>query len=182
MGEFTSRLPTSRNEEAPPRCIAFLGAMVLAAHRMAPDDDIAEINYFTRLREILGLVGEGGRPPGLGPPGAPEESLWWAFNNWSMRNEWQPTAEQGPEGAMKYTNYPLSQTLLRQGDKGRLEDEFRAAQDVLGRDSDRERVGGWFFNRANHFTTSHIRRLAPGIHHRQVQRDRRRGPCSLHVH
>ena len=152
--------PTSRNEEAPPRCIAFLGAMVLAAHRMAPDDDIAEINYFTRLREILGLVGEGGRPPGLGPPGAPEESLWWAFNNWSMRNEWQPTAEQGPEGAMKYTNYPLSQTLLRQGDKGRLEDEFSAAQDVLGRDSDRERVGGWFFNRANHFTTSHIRRLA----------------------
>ena len=152
--------PASEYAETPPRCIAFLGAMVLAAHRMAPDDDIAEINYFTRLREILGLVGEGGRPRGLSPPGAPEEPLWLAFNNWSMRNEWQPTTERGPEGAMKYTNYPLSQSLLRQGDKERLEDEFRAAQDILGRDSDRERVGGWFFNRANLFTTSHIRRLA----------------------
>ena len=134
--------------------------MVLAAHRMAPDDNIAEINYFTRLREILGLVGGGGRPRGFGSPGAPEEALWLAFNSWAMKNEWQPSAERGPEGAMKYINYPLSQSLLRQGDKGRMEDEFRGAQDVLGRDADRERVGGWFFNRANRFTTSHIRRLA----------------------
>ena len=151
---------TAAREDGPPRFIAFLGAMVLAAHRMAPEDDIAEINYFTRLREILGLVGEGGRPRGLGSPGAPEEILWLAFNSWAMRNEWQPTAERGPEGAMKFTNYPLSQSLLRQGDKERMENEFRAAQDVLGRDSDRERVGAWFFNRANHFSTSHIRRLA----------------------
>ena len=152
--------PTAGCDEGPPRCIAFLGAMVLAAHRMAPDDNIAEINYFTRLREILGLVGGGGRPRGLGSPGAPEEALWLAFNSWAMKNEWQPSAERGPEGAMKYINYPLSQSLLRQGDKGRMEDEFRGAQDVLGRDADRERVGGWFFNRANRFTTSHIRRLA----------------------
>jgi len=151
---------TAGSKDGPPRCIAFLGAMVLAAHRMAPEDDIAEINYFTRLREILGLVGEGGRPRGLGSPGAPEEVLWLAFNSWAMRNEWQPTAERGPEGAMKYTNYPLSQSLLRRGDKERMENEFRAAQDLLGRDSDRERVGAWFFNRASHFSTSHIRRLA----------------------
>ena len=54
-------LPTATLEQTDdtPPYVAFLGAMVLAAHRMAPEDDIAEINYFTRLREILGLGGEG---------------------------------------------------------------------------------------------------------------------------
>ena len=147
------------SEGGPPHCIAFLAGMVLAAHRMAPEDDIAEINYFTRLREILGVIGESGRPRGLRPP-APEEPLWVAFNDWAIRNEWQPTAERGPEGTMKFTNYPLSQSLLRQGDKGRLEREFRDTVAELGRESDRERIGGWFFNRATAFSTSHIRKLA----------------------
>ena len=151
---------TAESEGGPPRCIAFLGAMVLAAHRMAPEDDIAEINYFTRLREILGVTGGSGRPRGLRPPGAPEEPLWVALNDWIMTNEWQPTAERGPEGAMKFTNYPLSQSLLREGDKGRLEGEFKDTEEELGRDSDRERVGSWFFNSATAFSTRHIRRLA----------------------
>ena len=150
---------TAESEGRPPRCIAFLGAMVLAAYRMAPEEDIAEINYFTRLREILGVTGGSGRPRGL-RPGAPEELLWLALNDWIIGNERQPTAERGPEGAMKFTNYPLSQSLLREGDKGRLDREFREAGAELGRDSDRERVGGWFFNRATAFSTRHIRRLA----------------------
>ena len=153
--------------EGTPQCTAFLGAMVLAAYRMAPEDDIAEINYFTRLREILGLPGEGGRPLGLRPPGAPEERLWAAFNNWVLRNDWRPSAERGPEGPLKFTNYPLSQSLLREGDKGKLEGEFRNSETELSRDADRERVGAWFFNRAGGFSTSHIRRLA-----REVNADR----------
>ena len=142
-----------------PACIAFLSAMVLAAYRMAPEDGISEINYFTRLREILGLPDGSGRPPGMSPP-APEETLWVSLNLWVVSNELQPSAERGPEGPTKYTNYPLSQSLLREGDKGKLEWEFRRAENELGRDADRERVGGWFFNRVSGFSTSHIRSLA----------------------
>ncbi|MYC30856.1 MAG: hypothetical protein F4X65_12315 [Chloroflexi bacterium] len=149
--------PTS--PEGPPPCLAFLGAMVLAAHRMSPEGGISEINYFTRLREILGLTEESGRPPGMSPP-APEEPLWVALNQWVAGNELRPSAERGPEGPTKYTNYPLSQSLLREGDKGKLEGEFKRFEGQLGRNSDRERIGGWFFNRANDFSTRHIRNLA----------------------
>ena len=143
-----------------PACLAFLGATVLAANRMAPEDDIAEINYFTRLREILGIAGERGRPPGLIAPNAPEENLWMALNAWILRNGWRPSAERGPDGPMKFTNYPLSQSLLRKGDKEKLERDFRNAEKDLGKDADRERVSAWFFNRATDFSTHHIRRLA----------------------
>ncbi len=77
-GRVTLPETTPQRPYGTPACVAFLGAMVLAAHRMAPEDDIAEINYFIRLQEILGMVGERGRPPGLSAPGAPEESLWIA--------------------------------------------------------------------------------------------------------
>ena len=109
------RLPATTPQHAgeTPPCLAFLGAMVLAAHRMAPEDDIAEINYFTRLREILGLAGEKGRPPGLNAPGGPEEKLWVALNNWILHNAWHPSAERGPDGPTKFTNYAVSQSLLR---------------------------------------------------------------------
>ena len=140
------------------RGVAFLGAMVLAAHSMAPEDDIAEINYFTRLRHILHINGGRGRPPGLTGPGAPEEPLWIALNTWVLDCGWQPSAARGPDGPMKFTNYPLSQSLLRRGDRERLYDDFRNGD--LGRDSDRERVSAWFFNRATSFSTRHIRHLA----------------------
>ncbi len=142
-----------------PACIAFLGAMVLAAYRMSPEFDIDERNYFTRLREVLDLPGGSGRPPGLSPAST-EEPLWIALNGWILRNGWQPSAERGPEGPTKYTNLPMSQSLLREGDKGKLEKQFREAENELGRDADWERIASWFFNRAESFSTSHIRTLA----------------------
>lgn len=166
-GRVTLPATTPQHPHGAPRCLAFLGAMVLAAHRMAPEDDIAEINYFTRLREILGLTGERGRPLGLSAPGAPEESLWIAFNTWILHSGWQPSADRGPEGPLKFTNYPLSQSLLRTGDVEKLKRDFRNAESDLGRDSDRERVSAWFFNRATDFSTHHIRKLA-----RQATTDR----------
>lgn len=142
-----------------PRCIAFLAAMVLAAHRMAPDDEVADNNYFTRLREVLGIRGGQGRPAGLAP-NAPEEELWSALNVWVLRRGWRPSAERGPEGPTKFINFPISQSLLREGDKGKLESSFRNSESALGRESDRERVAAWFFNRALDSSTSHIRNLA----------------------
>ena len=73
-----------------PRGVGFLAAMVLAAHRMETeehdDEQIDESDYFRRLREILGLPMEQGRPVGLkidynragSTPLAPEEPLWQA--------------------------------------------------------------------------------------------------------
>ena len=159
-GRVTLPKTTPQRQHGPPACLAFLGTMVLAAHRMAPEDDIAEINYFTRLREILGMVGDRGRPPGLSAPGAPEERLWLALNTWILHSGWQPSADRGPDGPLKFTNYPLSQSLLRTGDKEKLKRDFANAESDLGRDSDRERVSAWFFNRATDFSTHHIRKLA----------------------
>ena len=126
---------------------------------MSPEFDIDERNYFTRLREVLDLADGNGRPPGLSPAST-EEPLWIALNSWILRNGWQPSAERGPEGPTKYTNFPLSQSLLREGDKGKLEIQFREAENELGRDADWERIASWFFNRAESFSTSHIRTLA----------------------
>ena len=159
-GRVNMPVANSQRVGTAPNYIGFLAAMVLAAHRMAPEDDIAEINYFTRLREILGLPNGRGRPPGIEGPGAPEEPLWSALNNWVLRNGWLPSAQRGPDGPLVYTNYPLSQSLLRTGDKEKLDRDFRNAEHELGRYADRERVGGWFFNRATAGSTHHIRKLA----------------------
>ena len=158
-GRVTLPETTPRQPSGAPACLAFLGAMVLAAYRMAPEDGISDTNYFTRLRGILGLPDGSGCPPGMSPP-APEEILWLSLNRWVARIGQQPSAQRGPEGPIKFTNYPLSQSLLREGDKGKLEGAFRRAESELGRNADRERVGGWFFNRVGDFPTSHIRILA----------------------
>ena len=148
----------SRKTNAP-GCVAFLAAMSLAAHRMAPEDDIGENNYFTRLREILDLTDGSGRPEGMSPPGE-EEKLWTALNKWARENGWRPSAERGGAVATRYINYPLSQALLRDGDKGRLESAFRQAERQLTRYADRERVAAWFFNNDAGFSTNHLTNLA----------------------
>ena len=140
-----------------PSCFAFLGAMVLAAHRMASDDDATDANYFRRLREILNIpTGESGRPAGLIPP-APEERLWKILNAWVLKNGWLPSAEPG-YGASIYINYPISQALLRGGDKDRLEERFRIEPSLSN--LDREQIGAWFLRYGTEFPSFHLRKLA----------------------
>ena len=155
------RLPNARRsgKTKAPGCVAFLAAMSLAAHRMAPDDDIGENNYFRRLREILDLTDGSGRPEGMLKPGS-EEPLWTALNKWVLEKGWRPSAERGDGVPMRYINYPLSQALLRDGDKGRLESAFRQAERQLTRYADRERVAAWFFNNDAGFSTNHLTNLA----------------------
>src|SRR5215213_8265504 len=116
-----------------PGGVAFLGAMVLAAHRMAEEDyedeRVSDSNYFRRFREVFGLIGSG-RPSSLQPHS--EIPLWEDWNRWILQKGWLPSADYGPDTASRYINYPLSQALLREGDKERLEralkDEERAGR------------------------------------------------------
>ena len=146
-----------------PRCVAFLAAMVLAAHRMVAEETeeitIAQINYFTRLRQVLGLLPEqGGRPDGLIPAGV-EESLWKTWEWWLIQNGWLPSAERGENVAYTYINYPLSQTLLRAGDKEVIERLFREREKLgaLSRVWDRDIVGSWV--RMQQFNSRHLTQL-----------------------
>ena len=146
-----------------PRCVAFLAAMVLAAHRMVAEETeeivIAQINYFTRLRQVLGLSPEkGGRPDGLLPAGI-EETLWKTWEWWLIRNGWLPSAERGEGVTYAYINYPLSQALLRKGDKETLERLFREREKLgaLSRVWDRDIVGAWV--RRQQFNSKYLTEL-----------------------
>lgn len=107
-----------RNEQDTPLGLAFLCAMVLAASHMAEEGYISPINYFRRLREVLNLPTEDGRPPGM-ESGA-EEALWQEWNLHLSERGFLPTARGRGDSAMKYIGYPISQALLRQSDKATL--------------------------------------------------------------
>ncbi|MCG8346800.1 MAG: hypothetical protein MI924_03330 [Chloroflexales bacterium] len=108
-----------RNRHGEPNCVAFLASMVLAALRMAEDEneEIASSNYFTRFCEVLELDQDGGRP--LGMKAGAEEPLWREWIVWLGENGLISSARPG-EGATRYINYPISQALLRGADRDRL--------------------------------------------------------------
>ena len=146
-----------------PNCVAFLAAMVLAAHYMIGEEieneTILQTNYFTRLRQVLGLSDEEtGRPEGLLPAGI-EENLWHTWNRWLISNGWLHSAEQGQSNYNKYINYPLSQALLREADQEVLERLFRLKErdGTLSRVCDRDTISFWVRNQ--HFGSKHLRDL-----------------------
>ena len=159
---YLERIDNYQSDQTP-RGVAFLAAMVLAAHRMVAEETeeiiIAQINYFTRLRQVLGLLHEhGGRPDGLLPAGV-EESLWKIWEWWLVRNGWLPSTERGENVAYTYINYPLSQALLRKGDKEVIERLFREKENVgqLGRVWDRDAIGSWV--RKQQFNSKYLTEL-----------------------
>jgi hypothetical protein len=126
-GQITLTNLHGRDADGFPRSVAFLGATVLAAYQMAETDKISELNYFKRLREVLGLSGVG-RPPGMKSGEAAEEPLWKDWNRWLMEQGFLPSAKRGRGGSKTYINYPISQTLLRRTDKDRLQVLFNQKQ------------------------------------------------------
>lgn len=126
-GQITLNNLQGRDADGFPRSVAFLGATVLAAYQMAETDKISELNYFKRLREVLGLSGVG-RPPGMKSGEAAEEPLWKDWNRWLMEQGFLPSAKRGRGGSKTYINYPISQTLLRRTDKDRLQVLFNQRQ------------------------------------------------------
>jgi hypothetical protein len=113
------------NPQGKPKCFAFLSLSVLAAFQMSEDDqeEISEKDYFTRLKSLLGLSGEG-RPNGMKFGNQSEEILWKEWNLWLLQQGFQPTAYQGKGRSNKYIKYPISQTLFRQVDKDKLQELF----------------------------------------------------------
>ena len=146
-----------------PHCVAFLAAMVLAAHYMIGEETegeiISQINYFKRLRQVLGLSDEEtGRPEGLLPAGI-EEDLWLIWNRWLIGNGWLHSAEHGQSNYNKFINYPLSQALLREADQEVLERLFRQQVNSgqLSRVCDRDTISFWVRNQQ--FGSRHLRDL-----------------------
>lgn len=139
--------------ERRPRYLAFLAATVLAAAWMSEDEDISQQNYFKRLREVLGLPIESGRPKGLDT--GIEESLWKDWSLWLQDHSYLPSAEPG-EGAWKYISYPISQALLRKTDKERVRTLF--SQERWSRGLDPETVTGKILNRTT-LLSQHLRDL-----------------------
>lgn len=125
-----------RNRHNEPNGIAFLAAMVLAASRMAEDEEeeISSSNYFTRFCEVLDIDQDGGRPLGMRFGAEAEEPLWREWIVWLGEIGLISSARPG-EGATRYTSYPISQTLLRGTDRARLirlfqEPNWRESWDV----------------------------------------------------
>jgi len=115
-----------------PRGVAFLGIMVLAANQMAETEELDQKNYFSRFRQILNLPEDGQpRPKGLrtGQNGnVPEVELWTTWNRWLLRQGYIPTAQEGSSLSIKYINYSISQSLLRNADKDQLRKVFSEKQ------------------------------------------------------
>lgn len=140
---------------APQEYVSFLAAMVLAAHWMqtevrestgpsCPSLVIDETNYFKRLRQVLALELEDDqvRPRGLREY---EDALVWRqWTDWLEANGRRATARQG-RGGRRYINYPLSQTLLRDGDRSWLAKRFweEVRSRFLSRVYDAEMLIGW---------------------------------------
>jgi hypothetical protein len=146
----TVKLPRiAFTEDGEPTWVAFLAAMVDAAFRMIDDDDAAGHNYFSRLRAVLGLNpsddNRGNRPDGmkLHPVTyhAPEASLWQRWNTWLSERGWIPTATLRQTERRHWPDYPISQTLLRDGDRqkiaGMLEEERASGRFPVSPDLER---------------------------------------------
>src|SRR5260370_2702228 len=95
--------------------------MVLAASYMVEEGGTSQSNYFIRLREVLALPTNSSHPRPLDMEPGDEVPLWDEWALWLQENGFLPSAYPGPEGsAMRYINYPISQSLLRRSDRERL--------------------------------------------------------------
>jgi hypothetical protein len=145
-----------------PLGVAFLSAMVLAAHRMAGEGDIDASNYFMRFCQLLQVAAnqQGSRPNGMelnkneGSERGAEVSLWRRWNAWLESHGLVSTAKPLANGPLKYLNYTIEQALLRDDDVEFLRRKFR---DVLNhlRSLDEAQLRGWM-TRQN-FTRKHLK-------------------------
>ncbi len=109
--------PVEDEADKVPNYLSFLAATVLAAYRMAEDEDVSPTNYFIRFKEVLGISSNDRRPSGF--EAGMEDQIWQHWASWLIKKGYLHSAELG-EGSWKYIQYPISQTLLRQADRETL--------------------------------------------------------------
>lgn len=148
-----------RNARGEPKGVAFLAAMVIAASRMAAEEDeeeeqdVASNDYFTRLRNVLGIQGQG-RPRGM-EYGA-EKALWDNWSKWLMQQGFLSSVNSSGEKATKYISYPISQALLRGADKDRLRRLFTEKHWPQDWDAD---TLIFYVKREAQYLTKHLQKL-----------------------
>lgn len=105
----------------PPPHLALLALMSLAAEQMANGEGMSSTNYYGRLAPLLGL---GARPADLAQAYRRVAESWWgALNHWLERNDGRrglPTAYSLSEQQQRYVGLPISQALVRAGDRDAL--------------------------------------------------------------
>lgn len=131
---------------APPPFIAVLALFCLAAERMRNDLSFSQTNFYSRLVPLV--IGREHQPwEKLGVEGgfrshSPE--LWSALKTWLNVNDGQyglPTA-QPMHRSRQYVGMPMSQVLLRRGDRDRLGQFFKSTGLEVGQElTPRELIG-----------------------------------------
>lgn len=109
-----------------PPILAVLGVLILAAEGMREDEHMAAHNYYGRLCvDVLGLTLDDRNRIAAGFR-KDASRLFEALNEWLDREEGArglPTATPG-RATNRYVHYPVSQALLRLGDRERLFEFF----------------------------------------------------------
>ena len=85
-------------------------------------------------------------------------ALWLAWNDWLLTSGWEPTATHGGPNT-KYINFPISQALLRDGDRDRLAHLYRDHLEVSQRSWDRELLAAHLPELACHSTGKRLKEL-----------------------
>lgn len=105
-------------DEAPP-CLGFLAVTVLAAEDMgAADDGLSQNAYYARLCSLLELAGDSHhvRAQYMGCA----EQLWGDLNRWLERLEGRRGTPTAYSLSYRYVGLPVSQALVREGDRRRF--------------------------------------------------------------
>jgi hypothetical protein len=114
--------------QGPPPYAALLALTVLAGSHMARDPvaGVASHNYYVRYNELIGRPPDGGQPPGFDGL----QSLWEDLDRWLQEDcgERLGRSTVRPHPTLSHVGYPISQCLLREADRRRLTEFFRAAE------------------------------------------------------
>lgn len=112
------------NWDAPPPMLAFLSVLSMAAEKMAGTEDYAPNNFYGRLTSLLGLPTRSIKLEQAYRGDA--SSLWNMLRVWLLRCDGRrglPTIEASQP---RYVGYPITQAMMRAGDRERLIDFFES--------------------------------------------------------
>ena len=158
--EFTrdSRIDfPERDDEgyAKPYYAGFLAGMVLASHRMVEDEETSEQTYFKRLNQLFLEQDLEGRPNGLST--GYERKFWDEWNEWLSKEGWEVTAKEGM-GSYRFIQYPISQSLLRDGDINHIKRVFitHLSNQRSNRLINEISLKTWILNNWNFFNRKHL--------------------------